>query len=754
MGETYLHTHPSDVDVMLLIGLMMYQQKNFTEASLIFNQVLTISPHYLDAKLGLIRAQIAMNHYEVAKTLLNEATTQAQNDPRVKQLQVFFNKIPIPKDVDSSPAQSSLPKIAIETSKDPLITMRALRKQGQLSQAIQIGETYLNEHPRDVDVLLLIGLMAYQNKDFTRATVTFNQVLSISPNYVDAKLGLIRTLLAQKDIEKAKRLLVDVSKQAPDNVGVKQLQVYFKTISSQINPALKAKVIPTAPRIDPLKKIQALKNSGQLDEALEFGKTSLIQNPKNTDVMLIIGLILSQKKEYSEARLYLNRLLAITPTYLDAKLALINIAISQHQFQEASALISQANKQAPNDPRINAILTAYKNAQNQNTLTLMDNFYKLKNFNQAKRIATQYLEKNPYNIDVRLKLGQLYLAEKKYPEAKTEFQIILFQHPNNINAMLAYIDEEMAAGHEITARNLVRQGLLDYPNSPEFLLKRASIYLIDHQYARAASEGDHLLTLYPENKGGKALLKEVKTINPHFLYGLNEVGVYSVVDYVSDLKQVWQYSSAYYNRDTPWGLASLTVNDATRFGVTANQVAVNLSPVITKNLYFDLYGAYANQPLLFANYAFGVEGHNSSLPVELSLGYMFSSILPQLGFSKYTGSISKEVGSYWLSFRTNFYMPLHGPTSQLYTATFIRYFGPKDCYVNLTLGSGTTPDLADLLTVDFIVIKNNFINLNVQFPLINHSLLLNIGGNYQHWVFPSQLVRNLSGGSVGLNYRF
>jgi len=116
--------------------------------------------------------------------------------------------------------------------------------------------------------------------------------------------------------------------------------------------------------------------------------------------------------------------------------------------------------------------------------------------------------------------------------------------------------------------------------------------------------------------------------------------------------------------------------------------------------------------------------------------------------------VSKEWNDFLFSFRPNYYVPLHGPTSILYTGTVIRYFGPKDTFLRVTAGSGYSPNLANLTTVDFITVNNNFVTATIQFPVITHKLLMFIGGDYQHWVFSNNgQIWDISGGIVGLNYR-
>jgi len=119
-------------------------------------------------------------------------------------------------------------------------------------------------------------------------------------------------------------------------------------------------------------------------------------------------------------------------------------------------------------------------------------------------------------------------------------------------------------------------------------------------------------------------------------------------------------------------------------------------------------------------------------------------------------SVSKEFKDFWLSFRPNFYRPLHGSNTLLYTLTLIRTFDSNDTFIRVMGGSGTSPDLANLKTVDFLHVRNNFVTGSVQFPLMNHQLLVQIGGDYQRWVFPqlNNRVRIISGMQLGLSYRF
>jgi len=655
------------------------------------------------------------------------------------------------------------PKLAIASNE--FQKMQALRATGDLDKAIKLGKKYLEVHPEDADVSLLVGLIFYQKHDFSNATTYLNKALDSSPTYLDAKLGLISIAIAQKNFGQAEILISAVKNQAPSDARVCAIQSFFKKIQKQNQetvmryPSHLVPLVMNPPPIKtepyPLKEMQTLREKGAVNKAISLGEAYIKKHPKDGDILLLIGLSFYQNKNFPMATFYLKQALVIAPNDLDITLGLINLAIAQKNYKWAARLLAEAHIQAPNNASVKTAQERFKNIQYQNKITIITDYYQKNNLLQAKIKAVQLLASNPEDLTARLLLGNIYLSLKDYPRAKKEYKRLLFQNPKNKKVRLALINVELVAGHDRIARSLVGQSLVLFPNDHDFLADRARIYAISHQYAVAADLDSKIKEGDPKNKAAVAQLEEIQKLNPHFLYGVNEVGANTEVDYISDLRSYWEYSTFYYNRDTSWGSFALNLNNAYRFGTNANQGVVSLSPVVSKNLYFKVTGGYANEPVLFPTYTTGIEGYFSGVPVELSAGYTYASILPSIAYSQYTASVSKELDKYWISFRPNFYRPIHGKNSILYTATLIRYLGPKDTYARIMLGSGTSPDLANLTTTNFIVIKNNFVTCSLQFPVINHSFLLSIGGDYQHWVFPStNLVRNISGATVGLNYRF
>jgi len=643
--------------------------------------------------------------------------------------------------------------------------MQTLRSTGELDQSIQLGEKFLKNNPRDADVMLLMGLIFYQKKDFSQANMYLNKVLNVSPHYLDAKLGLIRIALAQKNFKKADLLLASAKKQAPDDSRVDDIQVLINKIKTQkSNVNLKPFLLhldsvvinprSIASQPSPLKRMQTLRMSGQVEQAITLGEAYLKKHPDDADILLVVGLSYFQQRNVDKALNYLNHALIVAPNYLDVKLGLIRIAIEQKKYNLAAKLIANLRKESPENVQVKKIKADFKSILYQNELATIDSYISEKKWLLAKKRVLQLIKQNPQDVNARLKLANIYLLLNDFTQSRQTFEYLLRENDHNKQAYIGLIHVELAAGNDRKAMFIADRALLYFPSDPDFLVEQAKIYVMQHKYGKAADLSKQIMRSYPKNTAASGQLKAVGRINPHFLYGVDEIGSNTEVDSISDLKNDWEYTNVYYNRDASWGSFSLNMNNASRFGTNANQGLLSISPVINKNLYFRLTGAYANEPVLFPTYLSGVEGYFSGMPVELSAGYTYAYILPQVFYSQYTASISKEWGDYWISFRPNFYRPHRGDNSILYTGTLIRYLGFKDTSARVTVGSGTSPDLANLTTADFIVIKNNFITFNVQFPVISHRFLLTLGGNYQHWVFPSNRVRRISGANLGFNYRF
>ena len=389
--------------------------------------------------------------------------------------------------------------------------------------------------------------------------------------------------------------------------------------------------------------------------------------------------------------------------------------------------------------------------------------------------AIIYLNKYPTDGDVRVLLGQMYFASNENEKARQQLLIVLQQTPNNLDASLVLINVETTQANYQEALGLANYSLFLNPTDPDLLKKKSylvhlislkksgsSIVSAGKTEPRPLGNRYSLTNAHRSDLSAKRMTKANKTEkllvatkkNEEKIY-LNEVGFNQQQYYISDVKSVWDYSTLYYGRVTPIGKVYGKINYSNRFSKEAIQGEIEAYPKINKYIYLDLDVAYANQPNLFASQVYGAEAYVAVKRLfDFSLGGKYNSVDSRHKFSMYTGSLSKVISNNLILFRPYYFVPGVGKSSILYSVNLRHIIRDPFFYFGCVFGLGKSPDLADLTTVNFIVVQNKIVNPYINFPLFNERLIVNLGLLYQNQLFPNNLVRNWSGGTVALAWKF
>lgn len=500
------------------------------------------------------------------------------------------------------------------------------------------------------------------------------------------------------------------------------------------NKLLKQSASASSATFSILTQIQTFRRAGHLKAAEEMALQYLKNNPNDGDVRYVLGSIQLEQKKTTQALANFQQALHQYPNYLDVRLSLIRLQISKKNFIEASSLIKTGLKLHPNEERLIALQHALATEQSPSFL-------------QKKKPVLTTEQKN---------LNKVYQLAKmhRYQEQWRLLINLVARNEENISYRMALINYYIEHKNPLLALDVANKGLQLHPHNTDLLLHKGYAHNQLYQYPQAAYSFHEVLQQTPKNKPALSALAEISTINPFYNNGVNEVGIITDNAYVQDIHSIWDYSSIYYTRDINKGRIGGRVNFASRIGLNAAQYELDYSPRLSQNAYFDFSTAYSSQAALFPNWMGRGEGFlKVASNTEVSAGYQYSQITSSY-FNTYTSSITFYQGNNLITFRPYFFIPKSNNNSILYTANVRHYFDVGDHYISIAGGSGTSPDIADLLTVNFIVIQNSFVNVNYEFPILNHLFVIDIGAGYQRWVYPSQLVRNIYDGKAGIKYRF
>lgn len=499
-------------------------------------------------------------------------------------------------------------------------------------------------------------------------------------------------------------------------------------------------------------RIVELNSNHQHKEAIDLAQFYLKDHANDGDVKFLLGKSYWQSGQDLKAVDTLSQLLEEYPNSKDARLLLSHIYLNQNQFACAFRLIEQGLKLNPNDQDFQK-----EQAHLKSEILIGPPYRPLFNLFEnghaifAIKRAQNYLQIYPQDADVGYILAKMYYKSGQLLKARNILLPYIYLYPGYTDLYLLLIQIDIQQKKFQEALQLVYLAQIFAPWENELLGKKKAIdYLIAelHKPKKVAVKTKSLKKAQLQQTVSKPKPKEEKVYK-------NEIGVYQQNYYISDVGKVWDYTTVFYGYQTPMGKLYNKVNYANRLRREAVQYEAEFFPKLNDYLYLDLDATTANQPVLFPHYSY--MGELFAILPKLfnpSVGAQMNRIDDRHEYARFTGSISKDIGPSNLTFRSYYYVPGVGASSILYTLNYRCHFLEPYGYWGVILGIGTTPDLANLETVNFLVLKNKILSPYINFPMFKERLIINLSLLYQNQIFPNDRIRDWRGGTVGATWKF
>jgi YaiO family outer membrane protein len=311
----------------------------------------------------------------------------------------------------------------------------------------------------------------------------------------------------------------------------------------------------------------------------------------------------------------------------------------------------------------------------------------------------------------------------------------------------------------ITAAN---NALSFYPRDIGLLEKKIKIYMASKNYEEARKTFRGIRKTDP----GHQSISELRSS----LYQTGYSNIFSVEHSLESFNEPyhrrWHISSFGYGRKTSAGVfyGKIYLGDVVRSGegLFSNDVSAQYA--------LELYPRINKQNYAFLNYAFsggsnfpqdrvGVEFyHTFGKAIEGSLGYRYLYFNPDEGdkvhIHIYTGALSSYLGKYWISFRP-FIVSDGTDTSHKYSISLRRFLQKEENYLELILGTGTSPDNPAFYTNGENVPKLGSWRAELLWKQrIFNNLIFEIQGGYEKTEYVSDSWRNQLAFRTSLSYVF
>jgi len=334
------------------------------------------------------------------------------------------------------------------------------QQSGQLEQAESIYHNILKINENDANALHLMGVIAYQKKDYDTAVEWINKAIAVNAYASGFHNNLGNVFYAQGKFDEALRCYQRALALEPNydeahyNLGV------------------------------------VLEEQNKIEDAITCYQNALIINSNHVSAHYNLGEVFHKQKKFAEATIYYQNALAINPDHPEALNNLGNILCGQMKFAEAVTCYQHALTINPNSTEtLNSLAVA---------------LYKQGKFEEAIDSYQRVLEINPNIVETINSIGGIYYRQGRFAEAVEYYKQALDVDPNHIWAI-------NNLGNVYKSKGLVDESI-------QYLKK---IFEIRPDYA--ASHSNFLLTLnYSMSYDRASLFKEHQHFNEQHALPLAE----------------------------------------------------------------------------------------------------------------------------------------------------------------------------------------------------------------------------------------
>ncbi|KXI30256.1 XrtA/PEP-CTERM system TPR-repeat protein PrsT [Paraglaciecola hydrolytica] len=412
--------------------------KDFDAALAAISELRKQAPQDAEVLKLLAQLHLALNNPQAAAEVFKE---YVQFYPADNQISFVLAKLLVDLGHPEE-AEPLVDKLLPINPKNPLLNqLKAVARASQkdFTKALQYAETAITNGANDPALRLIAGYAAYQIADYNGANRHFSFVASLLPDSHPAlkllaasqlQLGLTNEAgdvleridelsagdapllskasyqLLKEGYEKDARHLVekssDISVTAEDLTRLGLLQLSLNNLEGIVN--LEEAVEKSPDLVSAQTTLAtAYLATGQLDKALELATRWKTSHPKEIKAYMLKGETHLKRKEYAEAQSEFEQAANLDNKAPEPPMALIKLDILQQKIEPASEKMQQLlTNHASYLP---ALATNYLLQKKQGQVA------------QAIDKVKSVHSKQPDNLDLRLLLARIYLAETNYQEA-------------------------------------------------------------------------------------------------------------------------------------------------------------------------------------------------------------------------------------------------------------------------------------------------------------------------------------------------
>ncbi|HPD33248.1 MAG TPA: tetratricopeptide repeat protein [Candidatus Kapabacteria bacterium] len=237
-----------------------------------------------------------------------------------------------------------------------------------------------------------------------------------------------------------------------------------------------------------------------LEEAVKYASAAAMQNQKNVDLMVKIGIAFSELEKHDSALVYFKKAYELKDSDPQVAQHYARALANVKNYPEAVKVINQAIKRDKNNYR--------------NYLTAAEIYIMADSLTQAELSINRAREIDPNNPESYIALGNFYFARRVYELSRQNYEEAILKDSNNIEAhaklaesyyWLASRETDKDLSNELYTRSLKEWGKvsqLDSMNARAYF-EQGKIWFFSERYSEAAQVLSRFLKLRPSGSLGR-----------------------------------------------------------------------------------------------------------------------------------------------------------------------------------------------------------------------------------------------------------
>jgi putative PEP-CTERM system TPR-repeat lipoprotein len=358
---------PADLSPVFLTGLLEFDKGEFQKARDSAAQVLKYVPANGPALVLAGASDLRLKQFASAEAHVRRAVAQSPGDIGARRLLV---EVYLQNGQPTRALEVLQPLLASTAIKDPRVAMLAgetLLVNGDTKQANQYFSSAAGSDDFKTAAQTRLGQLALARGEVDEGVKRLEAVAERDAGSVQADLALIAAHLQRNEFDKAMAAARALEKKQPNNP---LSQMMLGTVSLQRKDAAAArKYFEKALQLQPT-YMPAVSGLANLDlqenkpaEARSRFEAVIAKEPQNEQAHLGLAEVQARTgSKPADVAATLQRAVAANPQAVNPRLALVNHYLSERNIKEALRVAREANAAIPNEPRVLRALAATQEA--------------------------------------------------------------------------------------------------------------------------------------------------------------------------------------------------------------------------------------------------------------------------------------------------------------------------------------------------------------------------------------------------------